>query len=155
MKIKSILIALVAILLLVGIVFLIVLGVTREKDYTAHLIAEMEDEQMVTAKNVFSFKFHKAYVFDDPYISGEDFAKKHGLNISISQVKSGTSENIQRIVFVDDLGHFVYEFKCDSGEVLIAEKGIVIYPETVIERLSPEGEKSLKITFKSMEKYDK
>lgn len=153
MKIKGILIIIIAVLLLVGVASLIIYNATKAPDYNKRLISEMEDAEMITLKTVFSFDFHKAYVIDDPYISGEDFAKQHGLNISISQVKSGTSENIQRIVFVDDLGHFVYEFKCDSGEVLIAEKGMVIYPETVIERLSPEGDEPIKITFKSMERY--
>ena len=153
MKKKSILIIVVAAILILGVISLIIYGLTKEPNYNERLISEMEDADLVTLKTVFDFDFHKAYVIDDPYISGEDFAKQHGLNISISQVKAGTSEDIQRIVFVDDLGHFVYEFKCDSGEVLIAEKGMVIYPETVIERLSKEGEKPLEITFKSMEKY--
>ncbi len=153
MKIKGILIIIVAALLLVGLASLIIYGVTKTPNYNKRLVSEMEDAELITLKTVFSFDFHKAYVIDDPYISGEDFAKTHGLNISISQVKAGTSENIQRIVFVDSLGNFVYEFKCNKSDIIIAENGIVIYPETVIERTSQKGVTPLKITFKSMERY--
>ena len=153
MKIKGILIITALVLIVAFVIGLIAFNVKRSRDYNFKLVSAMNDEEMVTLKNVFSFDFHKAYVIDDPYISGEDFAKQHGLNISISQVKAGTSEDIQRIVFVDSLGSFVYEFKCNKSEIIIAENGIVIYPETVVERLSKEGEKPLEITFKSMEKY--
>ena len=43
MKIKSILIAIVAVLILVGIVRLIVFGVNSSKDYKERLISEMKD----------------------------------------------------------------------------------------------------------------
>ena len=123
------------------------------EDYNAKLTTIMNDEQQTAVQDVFSFDFEKAYIFDDPYISGEGFAEKYNLDISINQVKSGASENIQRIVFVDKSGAFVYEFKCVASEVFIQEKGLVIYPETVIEKTSSSKEKLLTIAFKSSEYY--
>jgi hypothetical protein len=153
MKIKGILIITALVLIVAFVIGLIAFNVKRSSDYNFRLVSAMNDEEMVTLKNVFSFDFHKAYVIDDPYISGTEFAAKYGLNISIDQVKAGADENVQRIVFVDSLGSFVYEFKCNKSEIIIAENGIVIYPETVIERTSQKGVTPLEITFKSMEKY--
>ena len=69
-------------------------------------------------------------------------------------MQSGVNEDVQRIVFVDELGDFIYEFKCDNSEVIILEEGIVIYPETVIERTSSTQEEILSISFRSIEHYD-
>lgn len=137
-------------LLVFSIGFVIIYGVTpkRSEHYTAKLITILNEQEDVTVHDIFSFKFEQAYVFNDCYISGEGFAKKYNLDISINEVKSGVSENIQRIVFVDESGNFVYEFKCDSSEVILSEKGIVIYPETTIERESSIQEKTLTISFR-------
>ena len=142
--------------LLFSIVLVIIYSTTLKKkeDYGAKLISVLNEQEEATVQDVFSFKFERAYVFNDCYISGEGFAKRYNLNISINEVKSGVSENIQRIVFVDESGAFVYEFKCDNSEVIFPEKGIIIYPETIIERKSSVQEKTLIISFQSSQRYD-
>ena len=142
--------------LLFSIVLVIIYSITlkKEEDYRAKLISVLNEQEETTVQDVFSFKFERAYVFNDCYISGEGFAKRYNLDISINEVKSGVSENVQRIVFVDELGAFVYEFKCDNSEVILLEKGMVIYPETIIERKSSIQEKTLIINFQSLEHYD-
>ncbi len=142
--------------LLFSIVLVIVYSTTlnKEEDYGAKLISFLNEQEEATVQDVFSFKFERAYVFDDCYISGEGFAKRYNLNISINEVKSGVSENIQRIVFVDESGAFVYEFKCDNSEVVFLEKGMIIYPETIIEKKSSVQEKTLLISFQSLDYYD-
>lgn len=126
----------------------------KKENYSAKLISVLNEQEEATVQDVFSFKFERAYVFNDCYISGEGFAKKYNLNISINEVKSGVSENIQRIVFVDKSGAFVYEFKCDNSEVIFSEKGMIIYPKTIIERKSSVQEKTLIISFQSSQRYD-
>lgn len=125
-----------------------------DKQYSAKLISVLNEQEETTVQDVFSFKFERAYIFNDCYISGEGLARKYNLDISISEVGAGVSENMQRIVFVDELGDFVYEFWCDSNEVFFLEKGIVIYPDTIIERVSSIQEDGLTISFQSLEHYD-
>lgn len=141
--------------LLLFIIFVIIYSIAqkKEEDYRTKLISVLNEKEETTVQDIFPFKFERAYVFNDCYISGEGFAQRYNLDISISEVKSGVSENVQRIVFVDEFGAFVYEFKCDSGEVILPEKGMVIYPETAIKRMSSVQEKPLIITFQSLEYY--
>ena len=143
-------------LVLLPIIFLLIIHIASHKkeDYSTKLTSVLKKQENVTVQEVFSFEFERAYIFNDCYISGEGFAKRYNLDISINEVKTGTSENVQRIVFVDELGDFVYEFKCDKSEVLIPEEGIVIYPETLIERKSSVQEEVLIIGFQSGERYD-
>ena len=120
----------------------------ENEDYAEKLISASGEQEKITASDVFSFEFDKGYVFssDDCYADGDEFAKKYGLDISISQVGYGVSENVQRIVFVDESGAFVYEFNCLSDKVFFDEKGVIVYPETVIKTEMFDG-KPLKITF--------
>lgn len=143
-------------LLLFSIVLVMIYNITlnKEENYNAKLISVLSEQEDTTVQDVFSFKFERAYVFNDCYISGEGFAKRYNLDISINQVESGVSENIQRVVFVDEFGDFVYEFMCDNSEVILSEKGMVIYPETIIERMSHIQEKPLIVSFQSFERYD-
>ena len=126
----------------------------KDEDYSAKLSFVLNKQENITVQDIFSFKFERAYILNDCYISGEGFTKRYSLDISINEVKSGVSENIQRIVFVDELGAFVYEFKCDKSEVLLPEEGIIIYPETTIVRESSVQDKPLIISFQSLEHYD-
>ena len=142
--------------LLSSIVIVIIYSITlkKQEDYSAKLMSVLNEQEEATVKDVFLFKFERAYIFNDCYVSGEGFAKRYNLDISINEVKSGVSENVQRIVFVDELGAFVYEFQCDNSEVILLEKGMIIYPETIIERKSSIQEKTLIISFHSLERYD-
>lgn len=149
-------IVVIVLILLFSIGFVIIFGIKQSRvvNYSAKFTTVLNEQENVTVQDVFSFEFERAYVFNDCYISGEGFARRYNLDISINEVKSGASENIQRIVFVDELGNFVYELKCDNSEVILLEKGIVIYPETIIERKTSIQEKPLTISFQSLERYD-
>ena len=127
----------------------------KEEDYKAKLISVMNEQEKSTVKDVFSFDFERAYVFnfEDGYMDGDSFAKEYNLDISISQVEDGFADYIQRIVFVDKSGSFVYVFKCDCDDVFFVNKGVVIYPETIIERKSSPNEEILNISFDSSEKF--
>lgn len=130
------------------------ISLQKEENYSDKLISFFSEQQTATVQDIFSFEFDRAYIFDDCYISGEGFAQRHNLDLSINEVQSGANENVQRIVFVDESGDFIYEFKCDSSEVILLEEGIIIYPETVIERTSSIQEGILSISFQSIEYYD-
>lgn len=153
---RKLIICITSVLLLTIIVLVMMYYITLNKneDYATKLISVFDEQETTTVKDVFSFNFERAYIFNDCYISGEGFAKRYNLNISIEQVKSGVSENIQRIVFVDEFGAFVYEFKCDTSELMLPQKSMVIYPETVIEKMSSIQEKPLIINFQSLDYYD-
>lgn len=153
---KCKMIVVIVLMLLFSVGFVIIFGIKQSRgvNYSAKFITVLNEQENVTVQDVFSFEFERAYVFNDCYISGEGFARRYNLDISINEVKSGASENIQRIVFVDELGNFVYEFNCDKSEVILLEKGIVIYPETTIERKTSIQEKPLTISFQSLERYD-
>lgn len=141
--------------LLCGIMLLCLASCGQEKeDYTAKLVSVMSGKEEVSVQDIFSFKFDRAYVFnfEDGYLDGDGFAKKYNLNISISQVEAGETDNIQRIVFVDEAGNFVSLFECTTDEVFIENKGVVIDPETVINRGSSQ-EKTLGITFEGSEPF--
>ena len=152
-KYKVIVTVVLVVLLLSSLVLIHIVSQPKNADYCNKLISILHAQGKTTAQDVFSFEFERAFVFDDCYISGDGFAKRYNLDISIEPVESGVSENIQRIVFVNDEGSFVYEFKCDSNEMLVLEKGIIIYPETVIERVSPVQQEPLIIHFDSSEYY--
>ena len=141
--------------ILFSIAFVVIYSITlkKEDDYNTKLISVLKEQENVTVKDVFSFEFDRAYIFNDSYISGEGFAERYNLDISVSEVETGASEQFQRIVFVDECGDFVYEYKCNVSDVIILEKGIIIYPETTIERKS-SGVEKLAINFQSIDRYD-
>ena len=153
---KCRLIMIIGILLLIALFFILFNGSLRPKnvDYVEELFSVFEEQETTTVDSVFPFDFECAYIFNDCYISGEGLAERYNLNISISQVEKGTSENIQRIVFVDKNGSFVYEFKCDSNKIVILGKGMIIYPETIIKKKSSASNTPLTLQFESLEYYD-
>ncbi|MBR2860300.1 MAG: hypothetical protein IKB86_00445 [Clostridia bacterium] len=113
------------------------------------------NEKEVTVKDVFSFEFDRAYVFHqaDCCLSGEDFAENYNLDISINQVENGDDDYLQRIVFVDEAGEFVHLFQCIINEIYIHNKGVVIYPDTKITRVSAQEDDLVEIRFESTEEY--
>ena len=151
LKCKSIVIIVFAIMLALVFIAIYKQSPREHKNYSAELISVLSKQEQTTVQDVFSFSFDRAYIFNDCYISGEGFQQEYNLEISIPEVKSGTSENVQRIVFVNEAGDFVYEFKCDMSEVFFEQKGIVIYPETVIERKSSIQAKTMIIDFHGSE----
>lgn len=143
--------------LLVAFLTFVILNVfctNKKENYSEKLKNMLSEQKTIKVSDVFPFEFEKAYVFDDPYISGDGFSKKYSLDISIQQVDSGVTESIQRIVFVDENGSYVYEFNCDIEDIIISELGVVIYPETSICLLSSTENGDMIIRFDSLEYYD-
>ena len=144
-------------LILCGIMLLgLVACNQKNEDYKSKLISVMNKQETATVQDIFSFEFERAYIFTllDGYLDGEMFVKKYSLDISIPQVEAGQADHIQRIVFVDKSGSFVYEFQCIMDDVSFVESGgIIIYPETTIKRTALE-EGKLTIHFESLERYD-
>lgn len=154
MNIKREVIICVSVVLALFLIIGIIYAVKQSKeDYTEKLISVLSEKNETTAQEIFSFEFARAYVFNDLYISGDGLADKYGLDISISEVEAGVSENIQRIVFVDEAGNFVYEFQCNARDVIMPHKALIIYPETVIKKEATQ-EKAIVINFESSEFYD-
>ena len=154
MNIKREVIICVSVVLALSLIIGIIYAVKQSKeDYTEKIISVLSEKNETTVQEIFSFEFAKAYVFNDLYISGDGLAGKYNLNISISEVEAGVSENIQRVVFVDEAGNFVYEFQCNARDVIMPHKALVIYPETVIQKEATQ-EKAIVINFESSEFYD-
>ena len=154
MNIKREVIICVSVVLALSLIIGIIYAVKQSKeDYTEKIISVLSEKDETTVKEIFSFEFARAYVFNDLYISGDGLAVKYNLNLSISEVEAGVSENIQRVVFVDEAGNFVYEFQCNARDVIMPHKALVIYPETVIQKEATQ-EKAIVINFESSEFYD-
>lgn len=154
MNIKRNVIICVVLVLAVSMIIGIIYAVNNSKeDYTEKIISVLSEKDETTVQEIFSFEFARAYVFNDLYISGEGLANKYNLDISISKVEAGVSENIQRVVFVDEAGNFVYEYQCNARDVILPHKALIIYPETVIKKEATQ-EKAIVVNFESSEFYD-
>lgn len=116
------------------------------QDYIDKMINLLNKETKIKVNDVFEFEFNRAYVFDDCYLSGEDFASYYELDISIEEVETGLQEYNNRIVFVDDQGEFIYEFVYESYILNPYEDGMIIYPDTELELC--ESKENDVITFK-------
>ncbi len=155
MKTKKIFLLIVSVILVIA-VSITAFVVTKSKDkYADKLMKALAKQEKVTVKEIFDFEFDRAYIFGQPdcYFDGRSFAEDHGLNISIEQVPIGTADYNQRIVFVDKNGDFVYEFSCVYDTLNIKSKGIVIYPDTVIEKMRYTSKDELTVVFISDERY--
>ena len=150
---RKVILGIVLIALLVMIFIIVFVTERQHEDYNLKLVSVLNENESTTVQDIFSFEFDRAYILPDCYISGEGFAKRCYLDISIEEVESGVSEDIQRIVFVDQFGDFVYEFKCNTAEIIFQEIGIVIYPDTKIERKSSIQEEPLIISFQGIGYY--
>ena len=120
------------------------------KIYEDSLVEALKESDTITVEEVFDFEFSRAFLIEDTYLSGDSFAKKYGLDISVEEMMENNHENCRRIVFVDDTGEFVYEFRFLYGEPLSTEiVGLTIYPETIIKRVDSfsEQENSIGIEF--------
>ena len=151
---RKVIFCIVLIVILVIISIIISATVCQHEDYNLKLISILNENETTTVQDIFSFEFDRAYVLPDCYLSGEGFAERYHLDISIEEVKSGVSENIQRIVFVDQFGDFVYEFQCKTEEMVFSDIGIIIYPDTKIELKYSMQEKPLVIYFQGGGNYD-
>lgn len=107
---------------------------SKDEKYTKKIISKLKDNETFIVSEIFEFDFDRAYVISDNYIDGELIAQKHGLNISIEEVKETETENIRRIVFVDTEGEYVYEYQYSHSQLNAYEEGLIIYPYTKIEK---------------------
>ncbi len=100
------------------------------------MLTMLNEKSEFKASEVFKFKFDRAYVFldDEYYSSGEGFARKHNLDISIDEVESGANEGVRRIAFVDEKGEFVYCFSFWLDDLQPCEYGMIMYPDTIIKK---------------------
>ena len=154
MNIKRDVIICVAVVLVLSLIIGIIYAIKQSKeDYTEKIISVLSEKNETTVQEIFSFEFAKAYVFNDLYISGDGLAGKYNLNISISEVEAGVSENIQRVVFVDNDGNFVYEFQCNARDVILPHKALILYPDTVIKKEGTQ-EKAILVNFESSAFYN-
>lgn len=149
-KLMALLVCVIAILILSSAVMHLK---ARSNDYVDILTDAFDDNQDIQVSEIFDFDFERAYVFNDCYISGDGFASAYGLDLSISEVRPGTSENIHRIVFVDRNGNLVYEFQYDINQVNFLNEGTIIYPNTRMIKCEPRIAEAITLFFASTEFY--
>ena len=149
-KLMALLVCMIAILILSSAVMHLK---ARANDYVDILTDAFDDNQDIQVSEIFDFDFDRAYVFNDCYISGDGFASAYGLDLSISEVRPGTSENIHRIVFVDRNGNLVYEFQYDINQVNFLNEGTIIYPNTRMIKCEPRIAEAITLFFASTEFY--
>ena len=92
------------------------------------LLLETSNELMV--KDVFDFKFDKAYVANEIYGDEEYFLKELGVdtNINIPTLESGA---YSRILFIKD-DRIIYDFVYEMEKLCVLKTGIWIFPNTTI-----------------------
>ena len=88
-------------------------------------------------KDIFRFKFSKAYIISDYSLTVNEINEKYCLNIK--NIKLGTrldatqNKNLRRIVFVDSNNNYIMDSSYDtSSEFVITEEEITVYPDTRI-----------------------
>lgn len=124
----------------------------RKEKYTQNFLS-IADGKSTEVSNIFDFEFDRAFVFHDCYLTGDGFSSLYDDSVSIEEVGDGSSEQFMRIVFVDENGEFVYEFGYDTTEIDFYELGLVIYPDTKVERCEPLDDWGVSFKFDSDEYY--
>ena len=147
------LICAIAILIASATAIFLILRNKNQINYSKVLVDKLSLQQQVSVKDIFAFNFSRAYVFKDSYISGEELAKAHKLNISINQVYNTHQEYIGRIVFVDESGNFVFEYQYNKNELVAIEEGMIIYPDTKIQKCEVDVNGVFSFNFVSSEYY--
>ena len=149
------LVALVTFILTIAIIYIILVSNglidtydnKRAEQYIEKMKTALEEKQEVEIREIFEFDFDRAYVFKDTYVDGKGFSSFYNLDISIDQVDKTYSEEVRRIVFVDEKGDFVYEFRYRMGKLYIKEEGMIIYPYTKFKKWESSIEGSQGIEF--------
>ena len=121
--------------------------------YTDKIINAFEIADEISVGEVFDFRFSKAYVFSDGYMSGDAFAKEYDLDISITEVKERDTDTCGRIVFVDENGDFVFLFTYNRNVVSFEKFGQIIYPHTKISKCNNSQGDCLKLSLNSDDYY--
>lgn len=143
----------ICVVFLLAVASCVVFLAVKEPDYSEKILKSFDKAQEIKASEVFDFNFARAYVFDDCYISGAGFTLAHGLDLSIDEVKSGTTESIHRIVFVDENGVLVYEFQYHTNQIIFDNEGVVIYPDTYLTRVPSLLPGTITLHWESVEYY--
>ena len=128
---------------------------TVRKDYIEIMKTLLNEKSICKVSDIFDFDFDRAYVFDDCYLSGEDFAPYYDLDISIEEVETGLKDYNNRIVFVDDQGEFIYEFVYESYILNPYEDGMIIYPDTEFEFYEQQKDDGVVFKIHSTDYYNK
>lgn len=102
------------------------------KNYVKILKNSIVNKSNMTVQDVFDFEFDRGYVFSESYLDGNGLVKEYGLDISIEEVGAKSSDYIRRIIFVNEIGEYVYEFSYEVDEILFLTNEIIVYPYTEI-----------------------
>jgi len=142
MKIKKIIKIVTVSLILAGIITAGVMFImsldpdfyngSKANRYKNNMIKALEKTGEIELGEIFTFDFDRAYVMSEPYFGGKSLSNAVGVNITDKQVRPGSDESRGRIVFVDEKGDLVYEFRYDNFKFGIKEKSLIIYPDTKI-----------------------
>lgn len=161
-KIQLISFCLIAFVVIVLAIFAIInydnetkYDIDKAAKYENKIISILEQQDQVAVKDVFDFPFYKAYAIEDSYLAGDEFAQKYGLDISVEEMLPNYYENIRRIVFVDEKGEFIYEFRYTYGQRLCADiEGKILHPNTIIRKTNNliDAENAFSIEFLVNEK---
>jgi hypothetical protein len=143
----------------VGVEFLSVVQsdiIEKPKDgfYEKMLINELcIKNKTVQVSEIFQFEFDRAYVIreEDYQLDGAQFSKFYHLDLSIDPVRKSDLKGINRIVFVDEKGNLLYEFR--SHRVVPKNTGMIIYPATRL-RIYPTIDQLIKYEFIDVKESD-
>lgn len=152
-KINTQLKTIIVLATIVLIVALAACSIKTSDRFTDLLVTKLHTEDKIQLSSIFDFSFDRAYVFSDCYLSGEGLNKRYDLGLSINEVESGVSENIQRIVFVDEFGEYVFLYECPKDKINFKSLGQVLYPETIISRNEIDISGRIVISFNSDDYY--
>ncbi len=102
----------------------------KAKKYEKRIVKALEKADEIELQEVFTFSFDRAYVVYEPYFDGERLSKQANIHVTNDQMTALGNELIRRVIFVDEDGYFLYEFRYNTLEFDIKDKGIIVYPES-------------------------
>lgn len=109
--------------------------------YTQVIQNSLQKGESISLGEVFTFDFATAYVVEDSYISGIQMNEKHGFQLDINSIKSVETDAIRRIVFFDDQGKLVYEYRYMVDKLFALQEGFMIRTGTILSPVdSPDTE---------------
>lgn len=123
-KVKLIMVA----ILLLGIAY-IVYGIIHFNDIYDTLtngIANSENDSVISLKDYTKFKWDEAYIFKDPYISGEGIDRMVGFKTGL---KRNNSDFHRRIVFIRN-NKVVYDYTYMISRIEFKSSIIIDYKDT-------------------------
>jgi hypothetical protein len=114
-----------------------------EKKYYEILEAAASKQKEMTLKDIFGFKWDKAFIVDGPYMSGKELAGISCIECDLGRIDPSTP--MRRIVFINE-ERFAYDFKYDSSFIKFEPTNSYFSADTVFTVTRPlRGAISLKI----------